>query len=434
MEEPVFIHPPGQNFACRDCPSRCCKNWTVDITASDVARFRSEEWIQSRLQETGTSFLRLGGDHFLLPVIEVERQMRCVFLEPDGLCGMHRRYGHDFLASSCQTFPFDFIEDENEKIIVVASRVCPSIRENYGDPLEPILKEKFEQSGGIAKKQSPFLLLGAKTRLNLRQYSAIFAEWEKLISAEESVPLALALCHRLLESLAAKWRDRAELGGEEFQAGLKEAEEELGGIREQTRAELAAEGQGSHRVAEVMQALACLPLTYPLRSRVLFQGAARARYLSGVLKSLIALLTMKGTIDAIHLGASIPLDPRLRKNRVLGANELEEIRGYLLRVLSRRKFAMQPGALEEILFVLIMVPTSCAFFAKLSAAGRNAASPERQDFREAISALEMSVLHQGGFMGSSGLFRILLPLILANPKTLIRLLMAEIANRELSGG
>lgn len=431
MPELKFDFSEGQHFACRDCPSRCCKNWTVDISLADRTRFEKEAWVRERLKETGASFISLGPDHFLLPTREIKQQLQCAFLEDDGLCGLHKRFGHDFLASTCQTFPFDFVEGEGGEVIVVTSQVCPSIRDNYGEALEGILAKKFEEAGSVARKQSPHLILGTKTRLSLRQYSEVFREWEKILLKDPCLPLALALCIRFEEDLAARLASQEEVSDAEFSAKMEEARLELPKIRPIVLAELLFESRNYHHVARVLLAFSCLPLSYPFRSRVLFQGIRKLLFLQGLFRCLVNLLASRGEIDIVYLGEHIPLGKELWEKKVLGKNQWPEIRDYFARALRRRKFSMEPRKLGDILFLFTMSLSSYGFYAKLRAANHGRELPDRNDFKEALSTVEMSVLHQKAFLGGGGMYQNILGSLLKIPSTVPRILTAEITWEDL---
>ncbi len=151
---PTLSFDSNQRFACRDCPARCCKNWSLTATASEVQSLLALPWVRERLAAAGCQPERIGGrtsPAYRLPMRVKGRDLRCVFLDDDDLCSIHRREGHEKLPAICQSFPFSFVRERTGLTHASLSTYCPSIRDNYGEPLAPQLPSKLQQA-------SPFIV------------------------------------------------------------------------------------------------------------------------------------------------------------------------------------------------------------------------------------------------------------------------------------
>ena len=104
---PVFY----QNFHClaQNCRDSCCVDWSVTFDKKDYLRLRRldappalherlEKWV--RREKKGAHDGALYGKFDL-----ASNNMRCPFLDGDGLCAIQRACGHDALPMVCKTYP-----------------------------------------------------------------------------------------------------------------------------------------------------------------------------------------------------------------------------------------------------------------------------------------------------------------------------------------
>jgi lysine-N-methylase len=186
---PKISSPPGQLFECRDCPARCCRlPASIGISDDEARRFLAEPWVRDRAGAEGVRVLEGGR----LPVREVDRSPQCVFLDDDRLCGMQKRFGHAFLSQACQAFPFAFTQGEKGVIVAQLSQVCPSIRDNYGLPVEKQVHDKLAQQGGEAAQMSPEMGTLGGIGLSQTQYLRVARRWEEELAATASPAITMA--------------------------------------------------------------------------------------------------------------------------------------------------------------------------------------------------------------------------------------------------
>lgn len=185
---PKISSPPGQRFECRDCPARCCRlPASIRISDEEARRYLAEPWVRERVGAEGVQIIEGGG----LPVREKNRGPECVFLDEDLLCSMQKRFGHEALPRTCQAFPFAFTRGEKGVVIAQLSQLCPSIRDNYGLPVEKQLRAKLLQKGTTAQMSTEMGTLGG-VGLSQTQYLRVARRWEEELASTVSPAATLA--------------------------------------------------------------------------------------------------------------------------------------------------------------------------------------------------------------------------------------------------
>lgn len=101
----------------------------------------------------------------------------CVFLDEDGLCRIHSKFGIEAKPTICQTFPLQLIAHEN-KAVLTLRRACPSGAADRGSTLAirlPFVKQLVREGRLQAESTSPPLLKAGEAR-----------DWKTLQSVLES--------------------------------------------------------------------------------------------------------------------------------------------------------------------------------------------------------------------------------------------------------
>ncbi len=379
-----FSSPPDQLFACRDCPARCCRvPWGIRFGPEETERYLAESWVRERVGDGGALVLAQG----ILPMREHERRLQCVFLDDDELCSLHKRFGHSYLPRPCQAFPFGFLKNEDGVVVAQLSRLCPSIRDNYGDPVRKLLKAKLKQSGDVGRMSTA---MSSQSRIILpqAQYLSVVRSWEEQLGQDESPAQILARIYDQMQS---------------FDEGLPKDVERAGKVA-------AAKAQS--------QALAVHPEPLEPRARASFQARALFSYLLGNLcypsrlrqphrvgrppwwrfetaRSLgnkLAWMRDRGTVDMLFVPAPFRLQNARRVKRFLAEPEGALIRDYLLAVLGRRRVFSQPRYLLAVVVDLCLATVLISRFARCRAAADDRQSVTPDDVREGISVSELVLL------------------------------------------
>src|SRR5262249_590114 len=92
---------------------------------------------------------------------------------------------------SCQAFPFAFVRDEDGAVIAQLSQLCPSIRDNYGEPVAGRLAAKLQQKGEAYRMAEAMATLGG-VLLSRPQYTRVARRWEAMLAPGGSPAATLA--------------------------------------------------------------------------------------------------------------------------------------------------------------------------------------------------------------------------------------------------
>jgi len=101
---------PDARFTCQRCAG-CCHGWFVYLTPEEYDRLANYDWAADSPRLAGRSLFveqALPG-RSTLPVVRLAQiDGACAFLEPDGLCLIHKVQGMAAKPSPCQQYPFHF--------------------------------------------------------------------------------------------------------------------------------------------------------------------------------------------------------------------------------------------------------------------------------------------------------------------------------------
>ena len=113
-----------QRFSCLagSCPDSCCKAWEICIDPDTVSFYHG---VKGELGERLRSALAVDedGDAYF-PLVKG----CCPFLDPDGLCEIHRSLGEAATSGVCRQFPY-FIEEYEGFTEKCPSLACPAAAE-----------------------------------------------------------------------------------------------------------------------------------------------------------------------------------------------------------------------------------------------------------------------------------------------------------------
>lgn len=378
---PKISSPPGQRFECRDCAARCCRlPASIRISDEEARRYLAEPWVRERVGADGVQIIEGGG----LPVREENRGPECVFLDDDLLCSMQKRFGHDYLPRTCQAFPFAFMRGEKGVVIAQLSQLCPSIRDNYGLPVEKQLRAKLLQKGTTAQMSTEIGTLGG-VGLSQTQYLRVARRWEEELASAASPAATLARIYD--HTLAFEGA---------LPAGLERAtdaavDDALGQAEQHSPAPLAPRKRPSLH-ARVVFAYLLGYLCYPSRLKLAHRiGEASASRLAAwrSLGNKIAWMLGWGTVDMLYVPKPFNLRRVKAVNRFLSESEGDLVRDYLRLVLQRRRIFAEPRHLLDVLLDLALATTIISRFARCRAAAEDRTRVTADDVREGISVAEL---------------------------------------------
>ncbi len=412
-----FTVQPDRNYACRDCPARCCRvPWSIRFTEAEAQRYLGEAWIRERVGAPGLKVLATG----VLPMREHQRRLQCVFLDDDELCGLQKQFGHTYLPRPCQSFPFGFVARGNDQVLVQLSQLCPSIRDNYGDPVKPQLKAKLEQAGE-AKRVATAMSTRNKIILPRAQYLLIAQAWiEQLGEDVAPTELLARLADQLLAFEQALPTDQERVKDAVCKAAL-----------EQARAAAAPEplvrpAKASFH-ARALHSFLLGNLSYPSTLRQPHRVGPGPAFLAlRSARNKLAWMRGKGTVDLLFTPGPIALREVGGVAPFLDGPLGAIVRGYLRTVLERERVFTAPRYLADVLVELCFATVLISRFARCLALASQRTTVIEADVREGIGVAELVLLGHV-MLGEEGkTLRNLRALMLADRDKLRLLLASEI--------
>lgn len=130
MSLPIVSLKTDEHWSCHQC-GVCCHGSIVPLTMQDAERLRSQQW----RKEPGFEQTRLTVRHRAaassLRLAHREDGV-CVFLNEQGLCRIHAKFGVEAKPSVCQIFPLQLVPREKHAVLTIR-RACPSAAADLGD-------------------------------------------------------------------------------------------------------------------------------------------------------------------------------------------------------------------------------------------------------------------------------------------------------------
>ncbi len=124
VQLPIIVRVPhGQRYSCHSCGA-CCKDFTVQLRAEDLERLERQGWARERGEAVTTTFR---GRHFL----RQRPDGSCTFLQPDGRCEVHARFGLQEKPVACRFFPFSVVPAAKGAIAGL-NFACQSVQRSVG--------------------------------------------------------------------------------------------------------------------------------------------------------------------------------------------------------------------------------------------------------------------------------------------------------------
>ncbi|MDC0679957.1 YkgJ family cysteine cluster protein [Sorangium atrum] len=390
--------------------------WNIRFGGDEARRYLAEPWVRERVGEEGALVIGRG----VLPVRERDRQLQCVFLDDDMLCSMQKRFGHEYIPKSCQAFPFGFVRDEKDVVVAQLSQLCPSIRDNYGKPVDRQLKAKLQQRGDTERMSTALATLSGVI-LAQPLYLRAARHWEERLATGASPASTLA---ELYDWTAAFERALPQGQGRATDASVDAA---LGQAGKEEPEPLAPRKRPSF-YARVLFAYLLGNLCYPSRVRESHRVEEASWTELQALRSFgnkAAWMLGRGTVDMLFVPRPFKLQRVSTVDRFLAGDEGTLVKDYLRLVLQRRHIFSAPRHLLAAVLDLSLATVVISRFARCRAAadGRVKVSPE--DVREGISVAELVLLSHAALSEQGTLMKNLRWLLLTKRESFRALLATE---------
>lgn len=138
--------PLIQNWSCHNCGG-CCKQHVIEITDAEKKRIEGQGW-GSDAELSDVDVIQTRGDTHRLGH---QPDGSCVFLNDEGLCRIHAKFGEPAKPLACRIYPYAF-HPAGEDIAVSLRFSCPSVVENKGRAVDAQLSEIRELARDVVPK------------------------------------------------------------------------------------------------------------------------------------------------------------------------------------------------------------------------------------------------------------------------------------------
>ncbi len=408
-----ILYPKDQKYACRDCPARCCRSsWGIPVSAEERERIMEDDEARERLGYRGEAILRAG----VLPMKQSGTGLECVFLDADLLCSLHKKHGHAFIPAPCQAFPFGFSENEKKQPVALLSRYCPSIRDNYGEPVGAVIEDKLAQAGG-ARPMSEKMGLRSGRVLSRAHYVRLVDRWAELIDQEKSPAESLLRLFDLTDALDEALPKTKKPSDADFSAALTKAEG--------TRAVLPSRGKlsfgGRMLVAHLLGGI-CYPSRVMLAHRM-----TPIRFMEKVRSwgNRLAWLFGVGKVNLLFVEKPVPVRQIAKVEPFLSGERGLLVVDYLKELLARRQGMDRQTYLHRVLVDLGLMTALISRYARAAASAEGSREVTAAQVREGIGIAELLFSHQGD-SGQSTILHHLRLTLMTGRDDFQRLLSAEI--------
>ena len=127
--------PIAQNWSCHSCGG-CCKQHGIAITETERLRIEQQNWTEADGIPDGQPLFVKEGGLVSRKWYRLSHQPdgSCVFLDPNGLCRIHGKFGEAAKPLACRIYPYAF-HPAGRTISVGLRFSCPSVVSNLGRPI-----------------------------------------------------------------------------------------------------------------------------------------------------------------------------------------------------------------------------------------------------------------------------------------------------------
>jgi lysine-N-methylase len=340
-----------------------------------------------------------------------------VFLDDDDLCSLHKRHGHAFLPAPCQAFPFGFFEDEQGRSQALASRYCPSIRDNYGQPLtQKLLRQKLELAGRAAPMSEKMGLRSGRV-LPRQQYAKLVDVWRQQLEDCPEPGTTLAWMFDFTQQLDSLLPPDKNPSNPEFQELLTQARQ--GEFPQLLPRPLGFSGRVflSHLLGSITW-----PTSAMLAHRL--EPIGTWEKLRSWWSSLCWLMRW-GRVRLLFVDKPIRIAQIARVAPFLHAEAGRPVARFLSEVLRRRQNMTRQTYLHRVIVDLALMATLISQYARAAAASEGLQVVGAGHVSQGISMAELLFTHQGESSQGYVLQQLRLRLM-SDPDDFRRLLAAEI--------
>ena len=189
MPSPRLKLPVIQNWNCHNCGG-CCKQHEIEITVEEKERIEKQRWDLDESIPAGKPVIEKLG---LSPTSKRYRLAHqadgsCVFLNEQGLCRIHAKFGEPAKPLACQVYPYAFHPAGND--VAVSLRFsCPSVVSNLGervDQQEPAIRKIVDQVLPKRRKTPPAPELNSREAVSWPDTLKVVSKLNQFFQSKET--------------------------------------------------------------------------------------------------------------------------------------------------------------------------------------------------------------------------------------------------------
>jgi lysine-N-methylase len=144
--------PVIQNWDCHGC-GECCREYEVHVTAAERARIAAQGWENDQAIRDTPLFVRTGPwwrRKWRLNTRQSDDG--CVFLNEQGRCRIHARFGGPAKPLACRVYPFT-LNPAGDHWRVGIRFACPSVTDNLGRPVSAHRDDLKDYGRGLEERE-----------------------------------------------------------------------------------------------------------------------------------------------------------------------------------------------------------------------------------------------------------------------------------------
>lgn len=177
--------PTIQNWSCHNCGG-CCRQHAIEVTEDERQRILSQGWTANDGTPTGQAlFERHAGPPWAKRFrLAHQADGACVFLNEQGLCRIHAKFGEAAKPLACRIYPYAF-HPAGKQVTVSLRFSCPSVVANRGHSMKQNADEIKQLARAVVPEgheRTPAPALSARERL----------DWSDMLRVVDALDATLA--------------------------------------------------------------------------------------------------------------------------------------------------------------------------------------------------------------------------------------------------
>ncbi len=185
---PKIDFNPEQTFTCSNC-GFCCSNFEVAVNSAEIKTVEKNRYpgVDPKKVEC---FKHLKGD---FSVIAKDENQKCVFMDEEGLCVIHKYKGTKIKPLACRLFPFSVHCWADGHISADLRYICPSVGIPDSEKISGQVSHIRDMADILKKREKPADAFYSKANpVGLEQIRFIHRGYRAILEAEK-LPLATKL-------------------------------------------------------------------------------------------------------------------------------------------------------------------------------------------------------------------------------------------------